>query len=64
VKACTLLASVVLQPTINLNGVDWAIVALYAAAILSVGFLVGRKPANSEAYFLAGRSLRVDLHRR
>jgi len=54
----------VLQPTINLNGVDWAIVALYAAAILSVGFLVGRKPANSEAYFLAGRSLRVDLHRR
>jgi len=58
VKACTLLASVVLQPTINLNGVDWAIVALYAAAILSVGFLVGRKPANSEAYFLAGRSLR------
>ncbi|MEI6464482.1 MAG: sodium/solute symporter [Verrucomicrobiota bacterium] len=57
-KACTLLASVVLQPTINLNGVDWAIVALYAAAILSVGFLVGRKPANSEAYFLAGRSLR------
>ncbi len=44
--------------TINLTGIDWAIIAVYALAILSVGFLVGRKPASSEAYFLAGRSLR------
>ncbi|MCX6867943.1 MAG: hypothetical protein NTV46_17350, partial [Verrucomicrobia bacterium] len=46
------------QPTITLTGIDWTIVAVYAAVILFVGFLVGRKPANSESYFLAGRSLR------
>lgn len=43
---------------INLIGIDWAIVALYALIIVSVGLLVTRKPKNSEAYFLAGRSLR------
>jgi len=51
-------ATVSAQPTIALTGIDWAIVAVYAAVILFVGFLVGRKPANSESYFLAGRSLR------
>lgn len=43
---------------ISLNGLDWTIVAVYAAVILTVGLLVGRKPASSESYFLAGRSLR------
>ena len=46
------------QTSINLTDVDWAIVAIYALVILSVGFLVGRRPASSESYFLAGRSLR------
>ena len=32
--------------------------AVYAVVILTLGFLIGRKPANSESYFLAGRSLR------
>ncbi|MCX6972426.1 MAG: sodium/solute symporter [Verrucomicrobia bacterium] len=43
---------------IHLTGIDWAIVALYALIIVTVGLLVTRKPKNSEAYFLAGRSLR------
>jgi len=54
-----LLLAVVETPSrIHLIGIDWGIVALYALVILSVGFLVGRKPATSESYFLAGRSLR------
>ena len=44
--------------TINLTGIDWAIVIFYAIVIVTVGLLVTRKPKNSEAYFLAGRSLR------
>ncbi len=44
--------------SINLTAIDWAIVAIYALVILSVGFLVTRKQQSSEAYFLAGRSLR------
>ena len=44
--------------SIRLTEVDWIIVAVYAVVILSVGFLIGRKPATSESYFLAGRSLR------
>ena len=44
--------------SIHLTGIDWAIVALYALVIVTVGLLVTRKPKNSEAYFLAGRSLR------
>ena len=52
------LASLTASPAISLKGIDWAIVAIYAAIILSVGFLAGRKPASSESYFLAGRSLR------
>ena len=43
---------------ISLNGLDWTIVAVYAVMIITVGLLVGRKPADSESYFLAGRSLR------
>jgi solute:Na+ symporter, SSS family len=52
------IASATSSGTINLIGVDWAIVALYALVILAVGFFVARKPTNSESYFLAGRSLR------
>jgi len=44
--------------SINLTGIDWAIVACYALVIVSVGLFITRKPKNSEAYFLAGRSLR------
>lgn len=44
--------------TINLIGIDWMIVAIYAVVILAVGLMVGRKPADSESYFLAGRSLK------
>ncbi len=53
-----LLASTTAPSAINLTGIDWAIVALYALTIVTVGLLVTRKPKNSEAYFLAGRSLR------
>jgi SSS family solute:Na+ symporter len=52
------LAMVAGDATINLIGIDWAIVAFYALVIVSVGLFVTRKPKNSEAYFLAGRSLR------
>ncbi len=44
--------------TIQLTGIDWAIVAIYALVILAVGFMVTRKQESSESYFLAGRSLR------
>ena len=44
--------------SIQLTTIDWVIVAVYAFIILAVGFLVTRKQESSEAYFLAGRSLR------
>ena len=44
--------------TIQLTGIDWAIVAIYALVILAVGLMVTRKQESSESYFLAGRSLR------
>jgi SSS family solute:Na+ symporter len=44
--------------SIHLTTIDWAIVALYALTIVTIGLLVTKKPKNSEAYFLAGRSLR------
>ena len=40
--------------------VDWGVVGVYFAVVLTVGFLVGRKRekgAGTEEYFLAGRSL-------
>jgi len=52
------LATIPTQASISLTQGDWFIVALYAGIILTVGLLVGRKPTNSESYFLAGRSLR------
>ena len=33
--------------SIHLTGIDWAIVALYALVIVTVGLLVTRKPKNS-----------------
>lgn len=53
-----ILATTTAGTAINLTRIDWTIVVLYAVAIFSVGLLVGRKPSSSEAYFLAGRSLR------
>ena len=47
-----------METAINLVGLDWGIVAVYACVVLLVGFLAGRKPTTSESYFLAGRSLR------
>lgn len=52
------LAMIAGDSSINLTGIDWAIVASYALVIVSVGLFITRKPKNSEAYFLAGRSLR------
>jgi SSS family solute:Na+ symporter len=52
------IAAVNESSSINLTAIDWAIVAFYALIIVTVGLLFSRKPKNSEAYFLAGRSLR------
>jgi SSS family solute:Na+ symporter len=51
-------AAVTDTTSIHLTGIDWAIVVLYALTIVAIGLLVTKKPKNSEAYFLAGRSLR------
>jgi len=38
--------------------IDWTVIAVYAAIILSIGLRAGRKQHTSEGYFLAGRRLR------
>ena len=42
----------------NLQPLDWLIVAIYAATVLGIAFWLVRKPETSEGYFLAGRRLR------
>jgi SSS family solute:Na+ symporter len=42
----------------NLQFVDWLIVAVYGIVVVSLGLYVGRKPTTSEGYFLASRQLR------
>jgi SSS family solute:Na+ symporter len=37
---------------------DWAIIVVYAVAIVAIGLRAGRKQHTSEGYFLAGRRLR------
>jgi SSS family solute:Na+ symporter len=41
----------------RLSGIDWAIVGLYALAVLTVGALASRRTKNDTDFFLAGRSL-------
>ena len=42
----------------NLQPLDWAIVAVYAAAVIAIGLSAARKPKTSEGYFLANRQLK------
>ena len=42
----------------HLNFLDWAVVAVYAVVIVTIGLRAGRKQHTSEGYFLAGRRLR------
>ena len=42
----------------HLNVWDWAVVAVYAVVIVTIGLRAGRKQHTSEGYFLAGRRLR------
>jgi len=42
----------------NLQPLDWLVIGLYAAALLTIASRVARKQESSEGYFLAGRSLR------
>lgn len=37
---------------------DWAVIAVYAMAVVTIGLRAGRKQHTSEGYFLAGRRLR------
>jgi Na+/proline symporter len=41
--------------TIELAGVDWAVLVLYLAVVLAIGFIAGRKVKSSEQYFLGSR---------
>ena len=43
---------------ITFQPVDWVIILFYGVVIFTVGIFVGRKPATTEGYFLAGRKLR------
>ena len=43
----------------HLSFVDWAIVAIYFAFVLGIGFVVSRSEKTSQEFFLAGRSLPV-----
>ena len=40
-----------------LNSIDYGVMALYGAAVLSIGWLVNRRQKDSEDYFLGGRRL-------
>ena len=42
----------------HLKLLDWAIIAVYAAVVISIGLRSGRKQHTSEGYFLAGRKLK------
>ena len=42
----------------SLSILDWVIVAIYLVVIATLGLVLARKTQSSEAYFLAGRSLR------
>jgi SSS family solute:Na+ symporter len=42
----------------QLNVWDWAVIAVYAVIVLTIGLRAGRKQHTSEGYFLAGRRLK------
>jgi len=42
----------------GLSGLDWAIMALYGAAMLGVGWMASRRQKSSEEYFVAGRTMK------
>jgi SSS family solute:Na+ symporter len=46
---------------VNLHFIDWAIVLLYIAFMLFVGFYFSKKQKNFDDYFMAGRSLTAPL---
>src|SRR5215469_7701437 len=41
----------------NLTTVDWAILGLYVAFVLAIGFLAARRTKSGSDFFLAGRSI-------
>jgi len=42
----------------QLNPLDWAVIAVYAVVVITIGLRAGRKQHTSEGYFLAGRRLK------
>ena len=36
---------------------DWTILGLYVAAILAMGFLIGRRQRNQSEYYVAGETM-------
>lgn len=42
----------------HLHSIDWAIIAIYAALVLTIGLRAARRAVTSEGYFLANRQLR------
>lgn len=42
----------------HLHPIDWAIVAIYAVLVVTIGLRAARRAATSEGYFLANRQLR------
>src|SRR5262249_21016729 len=45
----------------GLSVLDWAIMALYGAAMLGVGWMTSRSQKNSEEYFVASRTMKPFL---
>ena len=41
-----------------MSGLDWAVMALYGATVLAIGWWANRRQRDSEDYFLGGRRLR------
>ena len=42
----------------NLQPLDWSIIAVYVVVIVTIGLYAARKPKTSEGYFLANRQLK------
>jgi SSS family solute:Na+ symporter len=42
----------------NLQALDWSIIAVYVVVIVTIGLYAARKPKTSEGYFLANRQLK------
>lgn len=44
--------------TMHLAVLDWLVIAVYGAVVITIGLRAGRRDQTSEGYFLAGRKLR------